>query len=74
LPNKLVKLGYLNFFINPTQINSSFEERNAHPHIIEIRKRLAPVAAVKTGWILEKIKTTKIIFSPCSLKEGVLLS
>ncbi len=55
-------------------INSSFEERNAHPHIIEIRKRLAPIAAVKTRWILEKIKATKIIFSPCSLKEGVLLS
>ena len=55
-------------------INSSFEERNVHPHIIEIRKRLAPIAAVKTRWILEKIKATKIIFSPCSLKEGVLLS
>ena len=55
-------------------INSSFEERNAQPHIIEIRKRLAPIAAVKTRWILEKIKATKIIFSPCSLKEGVLLS
>jgi exopolyphosphatase/guanosine-5'-triphosphate,3'-diphosphate pyrophosphatase len=55
-------------------INSSFEQRNVHPHIIEIRKRLAPIAAVKTRWILEKINATKIIFSPCSLKEGVLLS
>ena len=27
-----------------------------------------------TLMILEKIKATKIIFSPCSLKEGVLLS
>lgn len=55
-------------------INSSFEQRNAHPHIIEIRKKLAPIAAVKTRWILEKINAVKIIFSPCSLKEGVLLS
>ena len=55
-------------------IHSSYEERKAHLHIIEIRKKLAPIAAIKTRWILNKIKANRIIVSPCSLKEGVLLS
>ena len=54
-------------------INSTYEEREAHLHIIEIRKKLAPIAAVKTRWILEKINATRIMVSPSSLKEGVLL-
>ena len=54
-------------------INSTYEERKAHLHIIEIRKKLAPIAAVKTRWMLNKIVASQIIVTPCSLKEGVLL-
>lgn len=54
-------------------INSTYEERKAHLHIIEIRKKLAPIAAVKTRWMLKKINASQIIVTPCSLKEGVLL-
>lgn len=53
-------------------IFSSFEERNQHPFIIPIRKKMAPIAAVKIKWIIRKLGIEKLIISPCSLKEGVL--
>lgn len=53
-------------------IRSSFEERERHPHIIPIRRRMAPIAAVKTRWILDKFHISSIVISPCSLKEGAL--
>ena len=55
-------------------ISSSLKERNENPHIIEIRKKMAPIAAVKVRWVLSKINPKRIVVSPCSLKEGVLLS
>lgn len=53
-------------------IRSTFEQRENHPFIIPIRRRMAPVAALKTKWIIEKFGIKEIVISPFSLKEGVL--
>ena len=53
-------------------IHSRFEERENHPYIIPIRRRMAPIAALKTKWILEKFNIKDILVSPFALKEGVL--
>jgi exopolyphosphatase/guanosine-5'-triphosphate,3'-diphosphate pyrophosphatase len=53
-------------------IQSTFEQRERHPYIIPIRRKMAPLAALKTKWILEKFDIRKVVISPCSLKEGVL--
>ncbi len=55
-------------------IFSSQAERDNNPHIIPIRRKMAPIAAVKTKWVLNKLGVKKVIVSPCSLKEGVLQS
>jgi exopolyphosphatase/guanosine-5'-triphosphate,3'-diphosphate pyrophosphatase len=53
-------------------IASTQAERNANPHIIEIRKRMAPLAAIKTRWVLKIAQIEHIYISPYSLKEGAL--
>lgn len=53
-------------------IRSTYEEREAHPNIIPIRRRMAPVAALKTKWVVERFNIQEIVISPCSLKEGAL--
>ena len=53
-------------------IGSDQIQRDLHPHIIPIRRKMAAIAAVKTNWIIEKLGVNKVIVSPCSLKEGVL--
>jgi exopolyphosphatase/guanosine-5'-triphosphate,3'-diphosphate pyrophosphatase len=53
-------------------IKSTQAERDANDLIIPIRKRMAPLAAVKTKWMLEKLHVKRIFISPCSLKEGAL--
>jgi exopolyphosphatase / guanosine-5'-triphosphate,3'-diphosphate pyrophosphatase len=53
-------------------IASTFEQRENHPFIIPIRRKMAPIAALKTKWIIEKLDIKEIVISPCSLKEGVL--
>jgi exopolyphosphatase / guanosine-5'-triphosphate,3'-diphosphate pyrophosphatase len=53
-------------------IVSSQEQRDAHPFIIPIRRKMAPIAAVKTRWVLKKLGVKKVFVSPCSLKEGIL--
>lgn len=55
-------------------IASTQAARNANPHIIEIRKRMAPLAAIKTRWVLKVAQIEHIYISPNSLKEGVLFS
>ena len=55
-------------------IFSSQAERDNNPHIIPIRRKMAPIAAVKTKWVLNKLGIKKVVVSPCSLKEGVLQS
>lgn len=53
-------------------IHSSQEERNQNKFIIHIRKKMAPIAAVKVKWVIDKLGITRTIISPCSLKEGAL--
>lgn len=53
-------------------IDSTLEEREQHPYIIPIRRKMAPIAALKTKWILDKFDFKSFVISPCSLKEGVL--
>lgn len=53
-------------------ISSTLEERNANPLIIPIRKIMAPMAAVKTKWIIHKLEMNELVISPFALKEGVM--
>lgn len=53
-------------------ISSSQSERDVNPHIIPIRRKMAPIAAIKTRWVVKQLGVKKVIVSPCSLKEGVL--
>jgi exopolyphosphatase/guanosine-5'-triphosphate,3'-diphosphate pyrophosphatase len=55
-------------------IASTQAERDQNPHIISIRKRMAPLAAIKTRWVLRQANITQILISPYSLKEGVLFA
>ena len=71
--NKIVELGLESFTkMLDELIYSSLDERNKNGFIIPIRKKMAPFAAVKTRWVLRKIKPKRILISPFSLKEGVL--
>ena len=54
-------------------ISTSQEERDLNDFIIPIRKKMAPIAAIKTRWVIKKMKANRIVISPCSLKEAVLL-
>jgi exopolyphosphatase/guanosine-5'-triphosphate,3'-diphosphate pyrophosphatase len=53
-------------------IFSTTQERDNNPWIIPIRKKMAPIAAVKTNWVLSKLPVEEILVSPFSLKEGAL--
>lgn len=52
---------------------STLAEREKNQFIIPIRKIMAPITAVKTEWLLEKLEIEKLLISPYSLKEGALL-
>ena len=53
-------------------IQSSLQERNENPFIIPIRKKMAPIAAIKIKWVLEKLKIKTLTISPYAMKEGVI--
>jgi exopolyphosphatase/guanosine-5'-triphosphate,3'-diphosphate pyrophosphatase len=53
-------------------IASTLEERSVNPQITEIRKQMAPFAALKVKWVMQKINFKEVWVSPCSLKEGAL--
>ncbi len=53
-------------------IHSTQAERDENEFIIPIRKKMAPIAAVKTRWVLNKLGVERIFVSPMSLKEGAL--
>lgn len=53
-------------------IASTLAEREKDDRIIPIRKKMAPIAAVKIRWIIRKLNIEKIMISPNSLKEGVI--
>jgi len=54
-------------------ISTSQSERDTNDFIIPIRKKMAPIAAIKTRWVIKKMNANRVVISPCSLKEGVLL-
>lgn len=54
-------------------ITSEQSERDSHPFIIPIRRKMAPIAAVKTRWVMKKLGVQRVLVSPCSLKEGGLM-
>jgi exopolyphosphatase/guanosine-5'-triphosphate,3'-diphosphate pyrophosphatase len=54
-------------------IQSTQAERDTNGFIIPIRKKMAPIAAIKTRWVIQKMNANKVVISPCSLKEGVLV-
>ena len=66
-----VDIAHFKFMLDQI-IASTQAARNANPHIIEIRKRMAPLAAIKTRWVLKVAQIEHIYISPNSLKEGVL--
>lgn len=53
-------------------IASNQQARDEHPFIIPIRRKMAPIAAVKTRWVMKQLQTKRVFVSPCSLKEGGL--
>lgn len=53
-------------------IHSTKAERELDDRIIPIRKKMAPIVAVKIRWIIRKLSIENIIISPYSLKEGVI--
>ncbi|MBN4071492.1 hypothetical protein JYT72_03160, partial [Crocinitomix catalasitica] len=57
-----------------TIIASTQRERDVNEFIIPIRKKMAPISAIKIRWIIRKLDVTKIVISPFSLKEGVIQS
>jgi exopolyphosphatase/guanosine-5'-triphosphate,3'-diphosphate pyrophosphatase len=53
-------------------IGSTQQQRDEHPYIIPIRRKMAPIAAIKTGWVMDKLHVEQTFVTPFSLKEGVL--
>jgi exopolyphosphatase/guanosine-5'-triphosphate,3'-diphosphate pyrophosphatase len=53
-------------------IQSSQKERDEHPYIIPIRRKMAPIAAIKANWVRKKLGIESNFLTPCALKEGVL--
>jgi exopolyphosphatase/guanosine-5'-triphosphate,3'-diphosphate pyrophosphatase len=51
-------------------IYSSLAEREKNDHIIPIRKKMAPIAAIKIKWIIDKLKIKTLTISPFAMKEG----
>ncbi|UKN01256.1 hypothetical protein K6119_16125 [Paracrocinitomix mangrovi] len=55
-------------------IYSSLEERMKNPLIIPIRKKMAPIAAIKIKWLMKKLNIKTLTISPYAMKEGVIQS
>ena len=53
-------------------IHSTQQERDEHPYIIPIRRKMAPIAAVKTEWVIEQLQVQRTFVTPFALKEGIL--
>lgn len=53
-------------------IASTQKERDKNPLIIPIRKKMAPLAALKTKWVVDKLHIKELVISPFALKEGLI--
>lgn len=51
---------------------STLADREKNDFIIPIRKKMSPIAATKTRWVMNKLGVKEVLISPCSLKEGAL--
>jgi exopolyphosphatase/guanosine-5'-triphosphate,3'-diphosphate pyrophosphatase len=68
-----IELPFTNFYAELDRlIYSTQAERDMNPWIVPIRKKMAPYAAVKTKWVIDKLGIIETYLSPYSLKEGVL--
>jgi exopolyphosphatase/guanosine-5'-triphosphate,3'-diphosphate pyrophosphatase len=68
-----IELPFTNFYAELDRlIYSTQVERDMNPWIVPIRKKMAPYAAVKTKWIIDKLGIKETYLSPYSLKEGAL--
>lgn len=63
--NSLIKT--LNYLISATAF-----ERCENTHIPQYREPMIHVAALKTKWVIEKLKVKQCFMSPASLKEGAI--
>lgn len=54
-------------------ILSTQAERDQLDNIVEIRKKMIHIAALKTKWLIDQIGAKRIFVSPASLKEGVMI-
>jgi len=57
-----------------TIIRSSYQERLENPYILNLRSELLAISAVKTKWILKRLKCKHVIVSPNSIKEGAIFN
>lgn len=55
-------------------IHSTYDERHNHPWIVDMRKGMLPIGALKIKWIIEKLGVKEVWLSPYSLKEGAFVS
>jgi exopolyphosphatase/guanosine-5'-triphosphate,3'-diphosphate pyrophosphatase len=53
-------------------INSSQKERDENTLIIDLRKKMIHIAALKTKWIIDRLSIKEVFVSPASLKEGIM--
>ncbi len=53
-------------------IQSTQAQRDTWDNIIEIRKKMIHIAALKTRWVIEQFGIKQVYVSPASLKEGVM--
>lgn len=67
----LLPMKELNQVLNEL-IYSTRAERDENFWIIDYRKEMINVAALKTKWILDQIGATSCYFSPSGLKEGII--
>ena len=68
-----IELPFTNFYAELDRlIYSTQAERDMNPWIVPIRKKMAPYAAVKTKWVIDKLGIKETYLSPYSLKEGAL--
>ncbi|MFM7667431.1 MAG: exopolyphosphatase [Bacteroidota bacterium] len=68
-----IELPFTSFYVELDRlIYSTQAERDLNPWIVPIRKKMAPYAAVKTKWVIDKLGISETYLSPYSLKEGAL--
>jgi exopolyphosphatase/guanosine-5'-triphosphate,3'-diphosphate pyrophosphatase len=53
-------------------IKSSQNQRDKQTEIIDIRKKMIHISALKTQWVIERLGIKEVFVSPASLKEGVM--